>query len=251
MVNAQSRFDFSDASVLVTGATSGIGHAIASAFSGAGARVIATGTRPSAADYRTDLSPFTYRQLDVRDTEAIATLGAELDALDVLVNNAGASLPGGQSEWQSEVFEESVRINLFSAFHLANACQPLLQRSTLAGGASIISIASMTSFFGQTMVPGYGAAKAGLVQLTKTLAMTWANDGIRANAIAAGFIETPMTQQMAASTEMSAPVITRTPAGRWGQAGDVAPTVLFLASGEASFITGQTLAVDGGFSIAG
>jgi NAD(P)-dependent dehydrogenase (short-subunit alcohol dehydrogenase family) len=89
------------------------------------------------------------------------------------------------------------------------------------------------------------------IQLTKTLAMSWAEDHIRANAIAAGFIATPMTQAMVDAVELSAAPLARTPAGRWSQPGDIAPTVLFLASKEASFITGQTLAVDGGLSIAG
>jgi NAD(P)-dependent dehydrogenase (short-subunit alcohol dehydrogenase family) len=89
------------------------------------------------------------------------------------------------------------------------------------------------------------------IQLTKTLAMSWAEDHIRANAIAAGFIATPMTQAMVDAVELSAAPLARTPAGRWDQPGDIAPTVLFLASKEASFITGQTLAVDGGLSIAG
>lgn len=251
MSKATASFDYSGSRVLVTGGSSGIGHGIASAFAAAGAAVTVTGTRAAAADYDIELGAFSYRQLELTDRAAIEQLAASLDKLDVLVNNAGASLPGGRDEWQPEVFDESVHINLLASYHLAHACRGLLSASRLPGGASVIGIASLTSFFGHEMVPGYGAAKAGLVQLSKTLGVSWARHGIRANAVAAGFIDTRMTHFMQDMPEFNDPIMARTPLKRWGNPQDIAGAVLFLASEYASFITGQTLLVDGGYSAFG
>jgi 3-oxoacyl-[acyl-carrier protein] reductase len=111
-----------------------------------------------------------------------------LPRVDVLVNNAGANLPGGRSEYEPDVYEESVRINLFGAFRVATACHGALAKSEIGGGASVINLASMAAYFGIAIVPGYGAAKAGVVQMTKALAVAWAADGIRVNAVAPGLI---------------------------------------------------------------
>ena len=242
-------YNYNGAKVLVTGGSNGIGFGIATAFANAGAEVVITGTRAAASDYENDLSAFEYRQLEMTDRSAIEALAGSLDRLDVLVNNAGASLPGGREEWEPEVFDLSVQINLLSAYHMAHACLPLLQKSELAAGGAIISIASLTSFLANEMVPGYGAAKAGLVQLTKTLGLSWAKYGIRANAIAAGMIETRMTGAMKAMPEANEPIMARTPLKRWGQPEDIAGAALFLASDQAGFITGQSLLVDGGYSV--
>jgi NAD(P)-dependent dehydrogenase (short-subunit alcohol dehydrogenase family) len=244
-------FDFSGATVLVTGGTSGIGHAIAHAFAGAGAQVTITGTRASRAEYGVDLRPFTYRQCRMTEPADIAAVAASCERLDVLVNNAGQNLPGGRSEYEPDVFEEAVRVNLFGAFRMAGALRDPLAASDLDGGASVINLGSMASYFGIEMVPGYGAAKAGIVQLTKTLAVAWAKFGIRVNAIAPGVIETNMTAPMMQFEQLTAPLLARTPMGRFGTPEEIAPSALFLASPAARYVTGQTLAVDGGFSISG
>ena len=154
------------------------------------------------------------------------------------------------SEWDPAVFEDSVRLNLFSAFRMASACKPLLAKSALEGGASIVNLASMSSFFAVPIVPGYGAAKAGVVQLTKNLAVAWAKHRIRVNAVAPGLILSNMTRVMKGIDALERPQLERTPLGRWGSPEDVAPAVLFLASAAAGFVTGHTLCVDGGYAVA-
>jgi len=244
------RYDYRGASVLVTGGTSGIGAGIAAAYRDAGAEVTITGTRVAATDYEGDLSGYRYLQLSLTNNAQIEAVAAQLPRLDVLVNNAGANFMM-QNEYDPEVFEKGLQVNLASAYRMSRACREKLTASKLQGGASVIGIASLTSFFGLEVVPAYGAAKAGLVQLVKTLSITWAKQNIRVNAVAAGVTESRMTAQMLKIPAMMAPVLARTPLKRVGQPEDVAGAVLFLTSAAASYITGQTLLVDGGYSIVG
>lgn len=239
-------FDYSGASVLITGGSNGIGLAIARAYREAGAAVVITGRKPSAGDYDHDLAGFTYRQLDVSSTDALLALAASLDRLDILVNNAGGAQP---NEWEHEGFDQALNINLSSAFHLSTACKPLLEASEFEGGASVIGIASMTTFFGYEWTPGYGAAKAGLAQLVKTLGISWGPNGIRANAVAAGMTRTNLTAPaIDGMPEMIEGMFGRQGIKRVGEPEEIASAVLFLTSPAAAWVTGQTLAVDGGFS---
>jgi NAD(P)-dependent dehydrogenase (short-subunit alcohol dehydrogenase family) len=242
------RFDFSGTHVLVTGGSNGIGRGLSQAFLDAGARVTITGTRAASSDYEHDLSGFEYRALDLRDGAAVDALAASLSQLDVLVNNAGAHLMA-RDEWKPEIFEEALLVNLAGAFRMAVRCKPLLAGSELDGGASVLNVASMSSFVAVPFVPGYGAAKAGVVQMTKNLGVAWAGEGIRVNAVAPGLIETNMTAAMKGVAQLEQPELARTPMGRWGTPDDVTPAFLFLASPDARFITGQTLCVDGGYSV--
>lgn len=243
-------YNYRGAHVLVTGGTSGIGAGIAAAYRDAGAEVTITGTRAAAGAYTEDLAGFRYLQLSLTDDAQIAAVAAAVPRLDILVNNAGANFMM-QNEYDPEIFEKGVRVNLTSAYRISHALKGKLAQSKLPGGASIIGIASLTSYFAVEVVPAYGAAKAGLVQLIKGLGLAWAKDNIRANAVAAGITESRMTAQMLSMPEMMAPVLARTPLGRPGKPIDVAGAVLFLTSSAASYITGQTLLVDGGYSIVG
>lgn len=244
-------FDYSGCNVLVTGGTSGIGAAMAAAYRAAGAHVTITGTRGSAVDYDADLYGYRYLPMNLEQPAQIAAVAAALPALDILVNNAGTAFPDGLDESDPDIFSRALDINLASAYRLAAACRPLLEESRMAGGASVLGIASLTSLFGNPIVPGYGAAKAGLVQLTKSLAIGWARYGIRVNAVAAGLIETRLTASHVADREALAPWLARTPLGRVGKPDDIAGVALFLTSTAAAYVTGQCWVADGGYSVSG
>lgn len=240
-------FDFSGSTVLVTGGTSGIGHGIATAFRDAGALVTVTGTRAAASEYDVDLGQMAYRQLAMTATEEVSALGASLTSLDVLINNAGATFPGGLDEYEPAGFEESLKTNLTGAYRLTHACHQALLASAAPGGASVLNLASMAAFRAITLVPGYGASKAGLVSMTQTLAARWASEGIRVNALAPGNIETPMTAPMASVPAILDEQIAHIPLGRFGTVSEIVPAALFLSSAQAAYVTGAVLAVDGGY----
>ena len=185
----------------------------------------------------------------VRPPVAVA---AAQSRLDVLVNNAGIALPSlGLDEWEPDVFDRAVAMLLNGAFRMARRSVDLLAQSVIPGGGSVIGIASMSSFFGIPIVPGYGAAKTGLVGLTRTMAAHWGARGVRANAVAAGLTRSGMTAGTFEQEAWTAPTLARTPLGRLGEPDDIAQAIAFLASPAASWITGQTLVVDGGYTISG
>jgi len=246
MMNSVS-FDFTGTKVLVTGGTSGIGYAISSAFADAGAVVTVTGTRSSAADYDTELSRFTYAQLEMRDGEAVDALAAGLGTLDVLVNNAGANFPDGLDEWSPEGFQASLAMNVEGAQRLSVRAREALATSTMPGGASVVNVISMMTYRATTIVPGYSSSKAALLALTRNLALHWVNDGIRVNAVAPGLIDTPMTAPMKPFQEMLDGELAKQIMRRMGTPEEVAAAVLFLSSESSSFTTGTAFAIDGGY----
>lgn len=252
--HGSAEFNFNQANVLIVGGTSGIGAACARAFKTAGANVTITGTRPTASDYDADLSGYSYLQLDVTDNQQIDHVGAALNKLDVLVHSGGVALASlGKDEYEPDNFALAIQMHLTSVYRLSHACLPLLSASTLPAGGSVICMASMSSYFGIAMVPAYGAAKAGLVQLMKTMAVAWSSKNVRANAIGAGLIRTRQTAPLTDIDDEATKhqILHSTPMARFGEADEVAQAALFLSSSSASYITGQTLNVCGGRSIAG
>jgi NAD(P)-dependent dehydrogenase (short-subunit alcohol dehydrogenase family) len=246
MSNMNSSLSLTHRNVLVAGGTSGIGAGIAHAFLQAGAQVTLTGaTDAEAQRARSDplLAGAQVQVLDVRQSDAVQACVAQFQQLDVLVNCAGVIRRG--QEHDPEVFAQVIDINLQGTMRLCTAARSLLAHSQ----GCIVNTASMLSFFGGGLVPAYSASKGAVAQLTKSLAIAYAADGIRVNAIAPGWIATPLTQALQDDTDRSAVILGRTPMARWGTPADVAGPVLFLASPAAAFITGVILPVDGGYLI--
>jgi NAD(P)-dependent dehydrogenase (short-subunit alcohol dehydrogenase family) len=236
------KFDYRGAHVIVTGGTSGIGRAVADAFTEAGATVTVTGTRPALADYGIENAALRYRQLRLDDAASVARFIDGVEQADILVNNAGQIMA-------EATFAEAVAVNLVAVHTISAGLHGRLTQSGFPGGASVVNLASMMSIFGSPHLPGYGAAKAGVVQLTMSLAAGWAQDGIRVNAVAAGSTVTAMTVAYASDPAVAAMVNAKTPLGRWARPEEMAGPILFLCSPAASYITGHTLVVDGGYSI--
>ncbi len=246
------KFDYSDAHILVTGGTSGIGLAIARQYHAAGAQVTITGTRPEATAYNEDLSAFGYHQLDIENNESIDALIQAVDKLDILVNNAGIAFAAqGLDEHDPDIFARAVQMHLIGGYRLAHGVVDKIAQSTIKGGGSILSIASVTSFMGVDVTLGYGAAKTGLLGLVRSMAVDLGKRNIRVNAVAAGLTKTGMTSPMFEQGEWTEPTLARTPIGRLGEPDDIASAVLFMTDSAASWITGQVLVVDGGYIISG
>ena len=230
--------------VMVSGATSGIGLAIAQGFAGMGAEVIATGTSQAKLDkIKNDpaLSGVRFELLDVRDRAAIDKFVPSLGSLDVLVNAAGIVKP--DEEFNEDAYLEVIDVNMNSAMRLAMAAYPLVKQSR----GAIINTASMLSYLADDRVPAYCASKTGIVGLTRALAHKFGPDGIRVNAIAPGYHKTAMTKDLWSVPEYAGKIEHRTALKRWGTVDDLVGTCLFLASPAALYVTGTTLPVDGGY----
>ena len=229
--------------VLVSGGSSGIGFGIAQGFLAAGAKVTITGlTEAELGEARS--AGITAVALDVADLGACKKLIAGFTALDVLVNCAGM-IRRANAEHDPEVFAQVIDVNLNGTQRLCALARPLLAK---ARGA-IVNTASMRSFSGAAVTPAYSASKGAVMQLTKSLAIAYAEEGIRVNAIAPGWVATALTKSLRDNPETNRAVLERTPMKRWADPADMAGPVMFLCSPAAAFVTGVILPVDGGYMV--
>lgn len=232
---------FTNKTILIAGGTSGIGLGIATAFRDAGAAVHATGATDNEVASASATPGIAFSRLDVRDNAAVKAFVATLPSLDVLVNCAG--IIRRNDELDPEIFDLVLDVNLSGTMRLCAAARPLLAASK----GAILNTASLLSYFGGGLVPGYAASKGGVVQLTKSLAIAYAKDGIRVNAIAPGWIATGFTDALQKDPARADPILARTPLARWGTPDDLTGPALFLCSPLAGFVTGTCLPVDGGY----
>ena len=231
---------FNGKRALVAGATQGIGAIIANHLAALGAEVTALGL--GGGDGTLDAA-VAVKQCDVTSKESLADALADMNELDIVFNCAGIIKRG--AEHDLEVFEQVLAVNLTGTMRVCTATRDKLK----ARRGCIVNTASMLSFFGGGLVPGYAASKGGVAQLTKSLAIAYAADGIRVNAVAPGWIATPLTQALQDDPARAGPILARTPLGRWGTPDDVARAAMFLCTPAAAFMTGVILPVDGGYMV--
>jgi 2-dehydro-3-deoxy-D-gluconate 5-dehydrogenase len=251
---ATDMFSLDGRVALVTGASRGLGLAMATALAHAGADVVLHGATsvPSAA--ATALATASGRRTaalhaDLAHADAASSLVRDAVAvfgrLDIVVNNAGTIKRAPAAEHDDAFWDEVIAVNLSSVFRISRAAgKHFLERG---GGGKLINIASLLAFQGGITVPGYAAAKGGVVQLTRALANEWASKGINVNAIAPGYMETDNTAALRQDTNRFRQISERIPAGRWGTPDDLAGSIVFLASKASDYVHGHVLVVDGGW----
>jgi len=254
MTSTLSMFDLSGRTALVTGSSQGIGFALAKGLAGAGAKVVLNGRNAgkladAAGQMRGDGIDVAELPFDASDhaatRAAVDGFEAGTGPIDVLVNNAGMQFRTPLEEFPVDRFEALMRTNISTAFNAGQACA----RHMIGRGAGkIINIASVQTSLARPGIAPYTMTKGAIGNLTKGMATDWAKHGLQCNAIAPGYFDTPLNAALVADPEFSAWLEKRTPAGRWGDVGELVGACVFLASGASSFVNGHTLYVDGGIT---
>lgn len=243
---------------LITGAARGIGKAIALKFAEEGANIAFTdlvlndemaagleATRKEIEAVGVKCNAYAGNAADFEETEAIVKkIKEDMGAIDILVNNAGITKDGLMLRMTEAQWDAVINVNLKSAFNFIHACTPIMMRQK---GGSIINMASVVGVHGNAGQCNYAASKAGLIALAKSIAQEMGSKGIRANAIAPGFIETAMTAQL--PDEVRKEWAKKIPLRRAGQVADIANTAVYLASDLSSYVSGQVIQVDGGMNM--
>lgn len=251
-------FDLNGRVALVTGGNGGIGLGMARGVAAAGASIAIVGrnsqkTLDAAAQIAIENEIKCVGFVaDISEPEQVGGLVeailAQFGRIDILVNNAGINIRKRPDVMTLDEWNEVIRVNLTGSFMMAKAVYPAMKQQK---SGKIINIGSMTSIFGAAFAPAYAASKSGVVQLTKSLALAWAADGIQVNCILPGFIETDLTDKARVEVpEVYEKVVGRIAAGRWGLPDDLAGTAVWLASRASDYVTGVAVAVDGGYSSA-
>jgi 2-deoxy-D-gluconate 3-dehydrogenase len=248
-------FDLHGRVAIVTGGNGGIGLGMARGLARAGAGVVvaarnAQKSQAAVEELQALGAEALAVEVDVTDERAVAAMVEAVAAwrgrVDILVNNAGINIRKPAQDLSLDEWRRVIDANLTSAFLCSRAAYPRMKR---AGAGKIVNIGSMLSIFGASFGPVYGASKGGIVQLTKSLAVTWAPDNIQVNAVLPGWVDTDLTRR--GRTEipgLDQKVLAGTPAGRWGRIDDFAGIAVFLASAASDFLTGAAIPLDGGYS---
>jgi len=251
-----SPFDLTGKIAIVTGGNGGIGLGMARGLAHAGAGIVIAGRdKDKTADAAREIEALGARALavsvDVTDKASVAAMVETtlvlLGKIDILINNAGMSVRKPAHLLDLDDWNTVIDTNLTSAFICSKAVYPAMKQ---AGGGKIINIGSMMSIFGASYAPAYAASKGGIVQFTKSIAVSWAADNIQANTILPGWIDTNLTRTAREQIPgLNENVLNRTPAKRWGNIDDLAGVAVFLASSASDFVTGTSIPVDGGYSV--
>ncbi len=243
------RWSLSGKVALVTGCTSGIGLAISDELLAFGARVIGVARGESRLEEWSRARPNTEaRPGDVTNERDRRAICSSIEHLDILVNNAGTNIRKPTADYSDEEYQHLRETNMDAVFALCRDAYPLLRAS---GGASIVNVVSVAAFRNLGTGVPYAMSKAAVVQMTRALAAEWARDNIRVNAIAPWYIRTPLAEPVLSDPARLSSILARTPVGRVGEPSEVAAVAAFMCMPAASYVTGQCIAVDGGFSAAG